>query len=74
MTFFLVESLLAYFFCYKLEVGFSGLWYGWIIGSVIHIVFSWLMLVRIQKQKNQSVKDKKQPLLQQTRQYDEGSG
>lgn len=51
LTFLLAESMIAYFFCYRLGAGLSGLWYGWILGTSFNSIFSWVMLVKNQKKK-----------------------
>lgn len=50
--FLLLASIMAYFFCYKLDGGLSGLWYGSIIGSALNSIFNWMMLLKYQNTKN----------------------
>jgi Na+-driven multidrug efflux pump len=50
---------MAYLFCYKIGIGISGLWYGWILGSIANTLFSWMMLLRIQRSKYKNITGKK---------------
>jgi len=68
------ESLAAYFLCYKVKIGLSGLWYGWILGSVANTLFSWMMLLRLQRNKDRNRQGKKEALINlETKEYEEDS-
>lgn len=60
---------LAYFFCYRLEAGLSGLWYGWIAGSLLNAGFNWAMLHKYQASYS-SGRPHKEALLRHRKEYD----
>lgn len=40
---------MGYILCYKMEEGLKGLWFGWLIGSILHILLNWIKLNGFQK-------------------------